>query len=136
MHLGMHEVCALILLALNQEALAWGSATLTEETPTYSHWAEFMIRRAQTKKLNLLNQIEQRGDCPESTFLRYQLQYSMCEESEVYSIFDRVMTRGLRVVYCPEVTDGLPSEALAENMGIGYLNVIQGWLACSNLTLF
>lgn len=129
----MHEVCALIFYALNQEATAWSTATPSSMwsksgVSTPSSWADYMIERVITKKSNILTEIEHLGECSETTLLRHELQF-LCEESEVYSIFDHVMTRGLRVVYCPEVTDGVSSsegESNGENLGIGYLNMIQG----------
>jgi hypothetical protein len=164
----MHEVCALLYLALNQEALAWSTATPSSEWkdledktvaptgkgsgaprrtgpaatgvgPGRSTWADFMIHRAQLKKTDLLAKIEKsEREGISASLLQNELRYALCEESEVFAIFDRVMTRGLRVVYCSEVTDSLPSEEDDQGMsseggstssgGMGYLNLIQDLL--------
>jgi hypothetical protein len=141
----MHEVCALLYLALNQEAVAWSTTIPSSEwkddvegnregASGRSPWADFMSQRARLKRINLLARIKEyeEGETVAS-LLQDELRYALCEEAEVFAIFDRVMTRGLRVVYCSEATDGLPSEEETtgeegshQSGGMGYLNLIQG----------
>ncbi len=122
---GMHEVCALIFLALNQEALTWAE-TLIPPTSSVSPWSEYMSQHFSSKKHSLISSLQTENPTP----IFQTLQYCLCEESDVYTVFDRVMMRGLRVVYCPEVTDGIPQDdetGSAVNLSVGYLNLIQGF---------
>jgi hypothetical protein len=181
---GMHEICGLLLLALNQEAVAWSLATPSHEWTSAlpssssssllssfarsnrsesvaSPWAEFMSQRSHRKKGELLRKIKQETEQAESEEgeraeedegarslrgrshtesirrLSNELTYCLCEESELYALFDRVMRRGLRVVYCPEVTEGF-SEGVSpgDNPSLGYLDLIQGQRCPLSVSLF
>ncbi len=137
---GMHEVCALIFLALNQEALAWAESLLPSPISSTSVWSQYMCQHFSSKKQLLISSLTQTTN---PTPVLHTLQYCLCEESDVYTIFDRVMMRGLRVVYCPEVTDGIPPSPTQEeangssavNLSVGYLNLIQGILEIIHLMI-
>ena len=133
----MHEVCGLLHFVLNKEAQSWSeanfdSSTTTNEESSNTLWSQFMFQRFSSKKKALLARLEGIDNEKERLAITNELKYCLCEESDLYSLFDRVMIRGLRVVYCPEVTDGLPyqensnSNGIASNPSVGYLNLIQG----------
>lgn len=130
----MHEVCGLLHLALNKEAQAWSESiydTSNDNQDSLNSWSQFMSKRFHSKKSLLLSKLENTEDEKQKLDLTNELNYCFCEESDLYTLFDRVMMRGLRVVYCPEVTDGLPYQeteinGIVSNPSIGYLNLIQG----------
>lgn len=128
----MHEVCGLLHLALHKEAISWADSLYDSVIKNEgSEWSKYMATRFINKKKELLSRLEIAESDEERSLITNELKYSFCDEADIYHLFDKIMMRGLRVVYCPEVTDGIPyqetsSNGIASNPSIGYLNVIQG----------